>query len=569
MQKHLLFSLILCFSCFAGLQAHKTHFSSNKSVIFQSDTSEISKNKQPTTFVSSNLPIVMFDTHGFTIVDEPKIAAGLKIINNGPGVRNYVTDTSQFDGYSGIEIRGSSSQMFPKKSYGFESWDAAGNDIDTSFLGMPAESDWILNASYTDKSFIRNVAAYQVWRNMGLYASRYQFVELVINGEYKGIYIFSEKIKRNKNRVDIAKLKIDQNTGDDVTGGYIFKIDKQTGSGGSGWTSSYPPPVHPNGQTIFFQYDYPDETTITTQQKAYLQNYVYTFETALKSTHFDDTATGYRKYAVESTFIDYFLVNEISKNVDGYRISTYLNKERDSKGGKIRMGPVWDYDIAWHNADYCEGDIVTGWAYQFPCPSDGWQIPFWWSRLLEDPLYTSHLKCRWLTLRQNSLSNAWFDNYIDSIATQLNEAQTRNFTTWPILGIYVWPNPWPYATTYQGEVTTLKNWIHTRLGWLDANMPGTCETTPTSELTQASINFDVYPNPISDKLNVRFKTNNNSPFVITIINQQGITLTSRTRNGQPFIESIESFDISDYAPGVYLIRFSLNGTSSSKRFIKN
>ncbi len=110
---------------------------------------------------------------------------------------------------------------------------------------------------------------------------------------------------------------------------------------------------HLTGQTIYFQYEYPDEIAITSPQKLYIMDYVDDFETALHGPNFADTALGFRKYAIESTFIDYFLVNEISKNVDAYRCSTFLHKQRDSKGGKIRMGPVWDYDLAWHNANFC------------------------------------------------------------------------------------------------------------------------------------------------------------------------------------------------------------------------
>ena len=522
----------------------------------------------PDVFYSSNLPIVMIDTYGQAIPDDPKIPAGLKILNNGPGNRNYISDPPEFDGHMGIEVRGSSSQSFPKKSYGFEAWDLLGNSIDTSFLGMPAESDWILNANYTDKSFLRNVMAYQVWQNMGHYATRYHFVEMVLNGEYKGIYIFSEKIKRNNDRVDIAKLKPDQNTGDEVTGGYIVKIDKQTGSGGSGWTSSYAPSAGTNGQTIFFQYDYPDETAITPQQKSYIQSDVYNFETSLKTEEFVDTTNGFRKYAVESTFIDYFLVNELSKNVDGYRLSTYLHKERDSKGGKLRMGPVWDYDIAWHNADYCGGDVISGWAYQFPCHDDYWQVPFWWGRLLQDPVYKSRLKCRWIYLRQNILSNAWFDDYIDSISGQLMEAQARNFVTWPILGVYVWPNPWPYATTYQGEVDALKIWMHNRLSWLDANMPGTCETTIGINYAEAVKTFGIYPNPVSDKLHIEYGTPQKSQVTITVINQQGSILCTTQAVTRPPGEWLETLNMAAYPPGVYLLRLTMDGKSNSQRFIK-
>ncbi len=531
-------------------------------------TGEI-KNGHSIQLTTSDLPIVVIDTHGLTIPDDPKIAAGLKIYNKGTGQRNYLTDAPQFDGYSGIEIRGSSSQQFPKKSYGFESWDALGNSIDTSFLGMPAQSDWILNANYTDKTLIRNVMAYQVWRNMGYYGTRYHFVELILNGEYRGIYIFSEKIKRDKNRLAISKISTTQNSGDELTGGYIFKIDKTTGSGGDGWKSSYFPTVSAKGQYIYFQYEYPKMQNITAQQKTYLQDNVYNFETALKSANFADTLNGFRKYAFEKTFIDYFLVNEISKNVDGYRLSTFMNKERDSKGGKIRMGPVWDYDIAWHNANYCEGDLATGWAYQFPCPDDYWQVPFWWSRLLEDPRYKNNLACRWHDLRQNILSNSWFDNYIDSISGQLMEAQVRNFTQWNILGIYVWPNPWPYPSTYQGEINSLKSWMHDRLNWLDVNISGSCDKTYGINVNEARGAFRIYPNPVSDYLNIQYSSAVKSTIRITIINQQGIVLSDLDTIICSSGEWIENIDISAYKPGIYLLQLTMNGKIHTQRFIKS
>lgn len=116
------------------------------------------KNFSQVTFTSSNLPIVVINTNGQTISDEPKITADMGIIDNGPGIRNNITDT--FNGYNGkigIEIRGHSSQNFPKKQYGIELRDNAGNDIKVSLLGLPEESDWVLNASYTDKTFLRNV----------------------------------------------------------------------------------------------------------------------------------------------------------------------------------------------------------------------------------------------------------------------------------------------------------------------------------------------------------------------------------------------------------------------------
>ncbi|MDQ3108984.1 MAG: CotH kinase family protein, partial [Bacteroidota bacterium] len=298
-------------------------------------------------FSSSNLPVVVINTSQ-TIPDSPKIMCDMGIIYNGTGNRNYLTDPwNHYNGKIGIEMRGSSSQGFPKKSYGLELWDVNGNAIDSSILGMPKESDWCLIANYTDKSLLNNSLSYYLSREMGWYAPRWQFVEVVIDGQYMGVYLFTEKIKRDNNRVDIAKLQPTDITGDDVTGGYIIKVDKSTASSGAGWTSSFAPAVAPNGQTIYFQYDYPSDVNIVPQQETYIQMYVDSFETALSGPNFADTAIGYAHYIDVNSFIDYFLVDEMAKNVDGYRLSTYLYKDKRSNGGKLTIGPTWDFDIAW------------------------------------------------------------------------------------------------------------------------------------------------------------------------------------------------------------------------------
>jgi subtilisin-like proprotein convertase family protein len=522
----------------------------------------------PFVFESSNLPIVLIDTYGQEILDDPKIQVGMKIIDNGPGERNFITDTPVYNGYAGIEIRGSSSQMFPKKSYGFETWDIDGEEIDVSLLGMPAESDWILNANYTDKTLARNAMAYQLSQNMGHYSTRYKYVEVVINEMYKGIYVFSEKIKRDPNRVNIAKLKPDQNSGDELTGGYIFKVDKFTGSGGDGWISAFPPPQSPNGQTIFFQYEYPKADDITIQQKQYISDYVNTFEAILSGPDFNDSDEGFRAYADEYSFIDYFLVNEISKNVDGYRLSTFLHKQRESLGGKIRIGPVWDYDIAWHNANYCGGDELTGWAYQFPCPDDYWQVPFWWQRMLQDTLFANNLRCRWEELRVNTLSDAWFETYIDSVATLLDESQQRNFTVWPILGVYVWPNPWPYPPTYAAEIESLKNWIFQRLDWIDANLPGNCYSINNNYQAAENHSLRIFPNPAHDYIHVVANLINEKHCIAEITDKTGrIVATEKIAADNEGVFYWHT-NLSQLGPGIYFVKFIFSSTTATGKFVK-
>jgi subtilisin-like proprotein convertase family protein len=523
----------------------------------------------PFEFTSSNLPIVLINTNGQDIPDDPKIPVGMKIIDNGPGVRNQVTDTPVYDAFAGIEIRGSSSQMFPKKSYGFETWDENGEELEVSLLGMPEESDWILNASYTDKTLIRNALAYQTFRDLDNYATRYKYVEVVINEMYKGVYIFSEKIKRDGDRVDIAKLTPEQNTGDELTGGYIFKVDKMTGSGGDGWTSMFLPPYHDNGQTIYFQYEFPKSEDITLNQKTYIQNYVNTFENVLSSPNFDDPVNGFRKYAMEGTFIDYLIVNEISKNVDGYRLSTFVHKQRESLGGKLRMGPVWDYDIAFHNSNYCDGPEYTGWAYQFPCHDDYWQIPFWWERMLEDENFDNNLKCRWLEKRLTVLSNEHFDNYIDSIAGLLEESQQRNFMVWPILGVYVWPNPEPIPLTYAAEVSSLKDWMHNRLSWIDSNLPGVCNSVGIDESSNQIVKIHAYPNPVTERLFVDIVSETILSPQVELINALGqILRTNPITNSNGGITTFV-IDAESLTSGFWMLRISSGNRVYLGNFIKS
>ncbi|CAN0606076.1 unnamed protein product, partial [Ectocarpus sp. 12 AP-2014] len=165
-----------------------------------------------------------------------------------------------------------------------------------------------------------------------------------------------EKLKRDSNRIDINKLKDDENSGEDLTGGYILKIDKTTGNvdddlnSRNSFVSDFDPLFASTGQKIYFQYEYPDVDDITTEQRAYISDYVYQFENALISEDFEDSVNGYTAYIDVDSFIDFFILNEISNNIDGYRLSTFMHKEKNEK---LKMGPVWDFNIAFGNVDYC------------------------------------------------------------------------------------------------------------------------------------------------------------------------------------------------------------------------
>ena len=405
------------------------------------------------------LPYIEIDTYSVPIVDEPKIKGFLEI---------YQGEEKLEEHNIGIEIRGSSSQFFDKKSYGFETWDETGEDLDVSFAGYPEEEDWILYGPFSDKSLIRNVLIYNLSNEIGQYATKTKFYNLEINKQFLGVYVLMEKIKRDKNRVNISK-----NKPEDISGGYIIKIDKPTGDGDSfnsdiAFMSEYTSAgIKGINKNPVFLYEYPKNEDISSDQKEYIQNYIQDFENALASENFQSEEDGYKQFINTDTFIDFFLLNEISRNVDGYRISTFMNKD---KGGKLNMGPIWDFNIAFGNANYCEGELTSGWAMDFNkiCPQDGMHVPFWWKRLLEDPDYVLALKQRWSLLRSNQFSNEFIMTIIDDLKLELekSDASTRNFGKWLILGKYIWPNNF-IGNKYSEEIDYLKQWIEKRLSWMD------------------------------------------------------------------------------------------------------
>ena len=526
---------------------------------------------QTVNFVSSNLPIVIIDTYGQTIRNDVKITADMGIIDNGPGMRNQLTDPwNDYDGKIGIELRGSSSQMFPKKQYALETRDSLGNDLKVSILGMPAESDWVLYAVYNDKTLLRDVLAFKLSNDLGMYGSRSRFCEVVLNNDYIGVYVFLEKIKRDKNRVDIAKLDLDDVSGDSLTGGYIIKIDKWDGEENAGWQSKYPSVT---GSTISYQYHYPRPAEIKTEQKNYIKNYIDTVESVMAGAQWNDPVNGYRKYLNVESFVDYFLQIELAKNVDGFRLSAFMYKDRNDKDGRLTMGPIWDFTIAFGNANYYDAQYVSGWWIDDFEKTGGWdgsQIPFWWKKTRGDPYFANKVDCRWQELRQTYFNPDRINDYIDSVVTVLDEAQQRNFQRWPILGTYVWPNP-VYPATYAGEITYLKTWIQDRITWLDQNMIGDCSAVNVPVETSAPDRFQLYqnyPNPFNPSTTIKFQIPSSRYITLVVYNligQKVATLVSgRQLPGRYTVE----WNAGGYASGIYFYRLETgNGFMQIRKMV--
>lgn len=420
-------------------------------------------------FESSNLPLIVINTNGQEIVDEPDIVAGITVIDNGTGNLHTLDDTPVYVGNVNIEKRGSSSLDFDKNNYALETIDDLGADLDTNLLGFGKEEDWILHGPWADKSLLRNALSMKIFREMGHYSSATRFCELFINDDYRGVYVFMEKIKRDDDRVDIAKLAENDLTGDDVTGGYIIKFDWHEGGG---WDSQY---SSVGGENLYFQYFYPKENLIQPEQEEYIEAFVDSFEMALFSDNFENQwGVRYNQYVDIYSFIDQLLINELSKEVDGYKLSTFMHKDKYSNDPRLKAGPVWDFNIAWFNSDYCAGGAHTGWLFSEMNCEDLELMPRWWERFWADDYFLDALNCRWNELKENVLSESWLHAYIDESQALLTDAAARNYERWDILDEYTWAHPVDPPGTWVGEVDILKEWVSDRLAWMDQNMPGNC-----------------------------------------------------------------------------------------------
>ncbi|MCX6352153.1 MAG: CotH kinase family protein [Bacteroidetes bacterium] len=432
---------------------------------------------------SSNLPIFVINTQGYGIPASTAYAPSkFHVIENSTGGHNYAKDSLLFPGYGGIRLHGNWSRSFPKQSYTIITYDASYKKKNMKLLGMPKEHDWVLQASFLDKSLMRNSLAQHMFSGMGNYSPRTRNVELIINGRYQGVYTLIESIKIDKNRVNIPKTDtITCNTGDSLTGGYIIKQDW---NGSAGWSSKYFKPDY-NAWYPYIRFDAPDLPSV--QQAKYIRAVYDSFEDVL----YNGTATSragikWRDYMDEKSMIDYMFLQEISTNVDGYRASYHMWKDRNSVDKHIHLGPGWDFDITFGNywASWSSWFFNNGW-----CNSDFWLFKLmgnkypiipkfttaWYNYGPGDTSFRNNVKCRWTVYRRAGgvLNQISINHWIDSNSTELSEGQVHNFKEWPGWGwSYLYkPN---YAKNYKQEVDSLKRFLLNRMVWMDKNMPGTC-----------------------------------------------------------------------------------------------
>ncbi len=507
----------------------------------------------------SHLPLVVIDTYGQTILDEPKITAGFKVIDHGQ-TNSTLDPGNQFDGVAGIEIRGQSSQTFPKKSYTVEIRDRQGEDVKVGLMGMPAESDWVLYAPYSDKTMLRNALTYHLGAQLGRWQPRFRFCEVYLNGSYIGVYQLTEKIKRDKNRVNISKMDPSDISGEEVTGGYILKVDKTTGLSSSEYFNNVPDVKYLNTRVHQWTYVYPKPEEMAKEQKAWIKNYIKTVENTINGSSFANPSKGYSKYIDVPSFIDFQIMNELPNNVDAYRFSAYFHKEDDSEGGKLKAGPLWDFDLGYGNVNYSPENLaVDQWDFN-KIGSETRNCLHWWARLMKDPDYVMAVKKRWSFLRKGVLSTDSIMNFIDDQVLFLGDAVGRNFKRWPILGTYIWPNS-AVRPSYSAEISFLKDWILGRLAWMDRQWLIPDE----SENRLAEDNIKIYPNPFAGTLNIGMALSGKE-VSLTLYDIRGVEVFSLAHL-QPDYQTYR-LDLSHLQDGLYILRISGGNETIVRKIVK-
>ena len=419
-------------------------------------------NSSAQTFTDSNLPIVSITTDNnpntnlpLDILDDPKILATMKIIKRPDGTRNYLTDINtptflNYNGRIGIEIRGSSSQTLPKKGYGLTTLKAdntSNNNVE--LLGMPSENDWILNGIAFDPSLIRDYLSYNLSRQIGNYATRTAYCEVVINGEYKGLYILQEKIKAGSDRVNVLKIGTSDITSPNVTGGFITKADKTTGGDPIAWSMpSYT-------TTVDFIHELPKPAAVQPAQTAYIYDQFLQLAST-SNANATSVINGYPSVIDVPSFVDFMLINELASNADAYQFSTYFHKDRN---GKLRAGPIWDFNLTYGNDLFLWGyDRSKTNIWQFS-NGDNEGAKFW-TDLFNNPLYKCYFAKRWNQLTQTGqpLNYSSLVQFIDATLSYISEAKVREHQKWGTV------------TNQDTEITNLKTFLSNRISWITTNL---------------------------------------------------------------------------------------------------
>jgi len=350
------------------------------------------------------------------------------------------SEEAVFEAEMGIRGRGNTAWGMPKKPYKIKLNEKA------KILGIHKDKEWVLLANYDDKSLLRNIVAMEISRRLGFsWTPEMISVEVWLNGDYQGVYTFTEHKKVSKHRVNIDVATPEDNTGEGLTGGFYMEFENESMNEPTWFTTTR------YGVTLMLH----EPEVPTKEQLEWLVNYVNAFESTLYALGHDDRGEkNYYDYIDVDSFINYYILEELAKDPDAnFRKSTYLTKE---KGKKLELYHVWDFDITFGNCNYWGDGLIPENFVLKDC--------VWYNRLFnKDRAWVEAVQKRWKEVLPQLET---IPQFIDEQVKLLDGAQDANFTKWPILGQYVWPNAVWYDT-YEEEITYLKDFYLDRLYWLD------------------------------------------------------------------------------------------------------
>lgn len=422
----------------------------------------------------THLPLVIIDTGGVEIPGEPldeeygdgetgftttadgadMLSARISVMDDE--TRNHhPSDEPDLETDTLIRVRGNSSRYFDKKSYLLRFNDEKGEYEDHEVMGMDAHYEWALYGPYLDKSLIRNYMWYNIAGEIMDYAPNVRFCEVILNGEYQGLYVMVETIT---NGVD-CRVNVSEPVDNTTSTGYVLRLDRGSENELKN-INNFTYYTYRIGQLHNFRVNivYPKSGALTLELADAIEQDLSDFEKTIYSFDYDSEIYGYRTWIDVDSFVAYFILNEFTCNYDAGTLSTYLYKDI---GGKYRFC-IWDFNSACENYEF-----VTTEPQHFEL-----QNTIWYLMLFKDEEFVENVIRRYHELRKNWLSNEYLTNYIDETIAYLGPAIDRNFEVWGYTFEEYRPldpdsrNP----ADYDAAVDQMKEFIAERGEWMDEHI---------------------------------------------------------------------------------------------------
>lgn len=383
------------------------------------------------------------------------------------------SDTAHYDSVQ-IRGRGNTTWTLPKKPYRIKF------PHKTRLLGSreAKAKDWVLLANAGDKLLLRNALATCVGEFMQMsFNPCFQFVDLYLNGNYDGNYQLTDQMEVHKGRIEIARQDtIVTNPTTDISGGYFLEPEGNTASDGLYFMSK---------QGCHIRVHDPKPDVINTKQLNYIKAYINKFETALYGDDFTHEKRGYRQYTDTTSLIDWYLVQEISANPDGFWCS-YIYKDRASE--ILHFGPIWDFDICWNNCSRM-GDVTQRLAIQFGYGSN-YTIKGWYTRMWADPWFKNAVYNRFEQLRNQGLDERMLC-FVDSMAKVIRPSRIENYKRWSISN-KVYDEVYLF-NTYDEYVENIKSFITAHNRYLSSEFLRRRGQVPTKDfVAEEEYSYKIY-----------------------------------------------------------------------------